>query len=60
MAEAFVKTFERDDVYPARESADAVLRALPAWFADYNDHHPHRRLGMRSPRKFRALQRQAA
>ena len=61
MAEAFVKTFKRDYVYLARvESAAAVLAALRGWFEDYNDNHPHRGLGMRSPRKFRALQRQAA
>jgi transposase InsO family protein len=55
MAEAFVKTFKRDYVYLAElPDAEAVLRALSAWFGDYNDHHPHRGLGMRSPRQFRA------
>ena len=55
MAEAFVKTFKRDYVYLAElHTADDVLRALAAWFADYNDHHPHSGLGMRSPREFRA------
>jgi transposase InsO family protein len=55
MAEAFVKTFKRDYVYLAElHTADSVLRAIGAWFADYNDHHPHSGLGMRSPRQFRA------
>jgi putative transposase len=55
MAEAFVKTFKRDYVYLAElHTADAVLRAIGAWFDDYNTHHPHSGLGMRSPRQFRA------
>ena len=55
MAEAFMKTFNRDYVYLAQlHDADTVLRALAEWFRDYNDHHPHRGLGMRSPRRFRA------
>jgi putative transposase len=55
MAEAFVKTFKRDYVYLAElHTADAVLRSIGDWFGDYNDNHPHRGLGMRSPRQFRA------
>lgn len=55
MAEAFVKTFKRDYVYLAElPDAETVLAALKAWFEDYNDHHPHRALGMLSPRGFRA------
>jgi putative transposase len=55
MAEAFVKTFKRDYVYLARlADAASVLAALPVWFEDYNQHHPHRGLGMKSPRQFRA------
>jgi transposase InsO family protein len=55
MAEAFVKTFKRDYVYLARlADAASVLAALPIWFEDYNQHHPHRGLGMKSPRRFRA------
>jgi putative transposase len=55
IAEAFVKTFRRDYLYLARlDDAATVLRQLGAWFEDYNDHHPHRGLGMRSPRQFRA------
>jgi putative transposase len=29
-----------------------VLRQLPVWLAHYNDLHPHRALGYRSPREF--------
>jgi len=54
MAEAFVKSFKRDYVYLAElRDADSVLRELGTWFDDYNDHHPHRALGMKSPRAFR-------
>lgn len=53
LAEAFVKGFKRDYVYLARLSnAENVLRDLPAWVQDYNEHRPHRALGMRSPREF--------
>ncbi len=56
VAEAFVKTFKRDYVYLARlPNADAVLSQLEAWFEDYNEAHPHRGLGMKSPREFRRL-----
>jgi putative transposase len=53
MAEAFVRTFKRDYVHVS-ECADAqtVLRSLPAWFTHYNEVHPHRALGYRSPRQF--------
>jgi len=48
-------TFKRDYVYLAElHTADAILKAIGAWFGDYNDNHPHRGLGMRSPREFRA------
>ena len=53
MAEAFVKTFKRDYVYLNRlPSAAEVIAQLPGWFADYNEIHPHKELGMRSPREF--------
>jgi putative transposase len=29
-----------------------VMAALPGWFAHYNQLHPHRALGYRSPREF--------
>jgi transposase InsO family protein len=53
IAEAFVKTFKRDYVrLNPRPDAAAVLAALDSWFEDYNEMHPHRALGMRSPRQF--------
>ena len=53
IAEAFVKTFKRDYVllHP-RSDAATVMAALDSWFEDYNEMHPHRALGMRSPRQF--------
>ncbi len=58
MAEAFVHSFKRDYVYVNDvDDARTVLEALPRWFADYNEHHPHKSLKMQSPRQFRrALQ----
>ncbi len=57
MSEAFVKTFKRDYVYLGDvASARSVLAALPAWFADYNENHPHSGLNMLSPRQFRRAQ----
>ena len=53
MAEAFVKTFKRDYVYVNRlPSAVEVIAQLPGWFTDYNENHPHKGLGMRSPREY--------
>ena len=53
IAEAFVKTFKRDYVrLSARPGATAVLAELDRWFEDYNEMHPHRALGMLSPRQF--------
>lgn len=53
MAEAFVKTFKRDYVYLNElPSAAEVIAQLPGWFADYNERHPHKGLGMRSPREY--------
>lgn len=56
MAEAFVKTFKRDYV-SIHEVPDALslMELLPGWFDDYNEHHPHSALKMRSPREFRRL-----
>ena len=62
MAEAFVKTFKRDyvRVNPIPD-ARAALAAIPLWMDDYNDVHPHSRLGYRSPREFiRAMSQPAA
>lgn len=54
MAEAFVKTFKRDYVYLADLwTAKTVLGALPKWFEDYNENHPHKGLRMMSPKQFR-------
>jgi putative transposase len=56
MAEAFVKTFKRDYIYVnSLESAEAVMRQLPAWFEDYNENHPHKGLKMKSPREYMRL-----
>ena len=53
VCEALVKTFKRDYVrLSARPGATAVLAELDRWFEDYNEMHPHRALGMRSPRQF--------
>lgn len=54
MAEAFVKTFKRDYVHVSRlDNAQVVLEQLPKWFEDYNNHHPHKGLKMRSPREYK-------
>jgi transposase InsO family protein len=56
MAEAFVKTFKRDYVWLGDlSSAGAVIKQLPAWFADYNENAPHKGLNMLSPRQFICL-----
>lgn len=53
MAEAFVRTIKRDYARVARlPDARAILAALPRWFDHYNEVHPHRALGYRSPREF--------
>ncbi|WP_408892112.1 IS3 family transposase [Neoroseomonas oryzicola] len=53
MAEAFARTFKHDYVRVG-DCADAqtALRSLPAWFTHYNEVHPHRALGYRSPKQF--------
>ena len=56
MAEAFVRTFKRDYVaVNPTPDAETVIRSLPKWFAHYNELHPHRALGYRSPREFIAV-----
>jgi putative transposase len=53
MAEAFVRTIKRDYVrVNPTPDAKTVIRSLPKWFAHYNELHPHRALGYRSPREF--------
>src|SRR5205823_5591255 len=55
MAEAFVKTFKRDyaQVHPRTDAATVIVQ-LDDWFQHYNTVHPHKALGYRSPREFRA------
>jgi hypothetical protein len=53
MAEAFVRTIKRDYVrVSTRPNAESVMRQLPSWIAHYNEVHPHKALGYRSPREF--------
>lgn len=61
VSEAFVKTLKRDyaRVQPCPD-ADTVLDRIGAWITDYNENHPRRELGMRSPREFIRAQMQPA
>ncbi len=61
VSEAFMKTLKRDyaRVQP-RPDADTVLAEIGGWITDHNEHHPHRGLGMRSPREFIRAQTQPA
>jgi putative transposase len=53
MAEAFVRTIKRDYVrVSSRPNAESVMCQLPSWIAHYNEVHPHKALGYRSPREF--------
>jgi putative transposase len=53
MAEAFVRTIKRDYVRVSpRPNAESVMRQLPSWIAHYNEFHPHKARGYRSPREF--------
>ena len=48
-----MRTLKRDYVQVTPlPNAEVVLGMLPAWFEDYNTHHPHSGLKMRSPREF--------
>jgi putative transposase len=59
MAEAFVRTLKRDYVRVSpRPDARTVIDQLPGWIAHYNEVHPHRALGYRSPREFIAKTRE--
>lgn len=53
MAESFVKKIKRDyiSVMPKPDSATAVVY-LSIAFSHYNEHHPHRAVGYRSPREY--------
>jgi putative transposase len=56
-----VRTLKRDYVRVSPvPDATAVLRQLPLWLAHYNELHPHRALGYRSPREFIARSTQEA
>jgi putative transposase len=60
MAEAFVRTLKRDYVRVSpRPDARTVIEQLPSWLAHYNEVHPHRALGYRSPREYIAQTREA-
>jgi putative transposase len=52
MAEAFVRTIKRDyaRVSPVPD-AKTALQLLPVGLAHYNEVHPHKALGYRSPRQ---------
>jgi putative transposase len=53
MAEAFVRTIKRDYVrVNPPPDAQTVMRQLSAWITHYNEVHPHKALGYRSPREF--------
>ena len=53
MAEAFVRTIKRDYVRVSPvPDAKTVLSHIPGWLTHYNEHHPHKALGYRSPREF--------
>jgi putative transposase len=55
MAEAFVHTIKRDYVRVSpRPNVVSVMRQLPSWIAHYNEVHPHKAFGYRSPREFMA------
>jgi putative transposase len=60
MAEAFVRTLKRDYVRVSpKHDAQTVIEQLPGWLAHYNEVHPHRALGYRSPREYIAKTREA-
>lgn len=53
MAEAFVKTFKRDNAYVHdRPDTNTVMRQLDGWFNDNNSNYPHKGLKLKSPREF--------
>ena len=53
MAEAFVRTIKRDYVRVSLcPNAETVMHQLSSWITHYNEVHPHKALGYRSPREF--------
>ena len=60
MAEAFVRTLKRDYVHVSpRPDAKTVIEQLPGRLAHYNNVHPRRALGYRSPRDYIEQTREA-
>jgi putative transposase len=60
MAEAFVRTLKRDYVrVNPTPDARTVIEQLPAWLTHYNEVHPHKALGYRSPREYIMQTREA-
>ena len=60
MAEAFVRTLKRDYVrVNPRPDARTVIEQIPAWLHHYNEVHPHKALGYRSPREYIQQTREA-
>ena len=41
-----------DLIVSPRPNAESVMRQLPSWITHYNEVHPHKALGYRSPREF--------
>jgi transposase InsO family protein len=57
ISEAFVNTLKRDYAHVSPlPDAETVLGLIGRWIEDYNEHHPHSGLKMRSPREFIAAQ----
>jgi transposase InsO family protein len=51
--EAFVRTIKRDYVRVGPcPNAETVMHQLSSWITHYNEVHPHKALGYRSPREF--------
>jgi transposase InsO family protein len=53
VSEAFLATLKRDyvQIIPLPDAA-STHALIGAWFENYNNHHPHSGLRMRSPREF--------
>ena len=61
MAEAFVRTLKRDYVrVNPTPDARTVIEQLPRWLTYYNEVHPHKALGYRSPREYITQTREAS